>query len=56
MVSGLLGGDCCVLSANDIAESQPGEQFVGGGVCQVQRLVSAWGAVVKLQRVDRIQS
>ena len=58
VASNRVGGAGCdrfILCANDIAETQPVEQFVGGSVRQTQRLMSARGAVVGLQRVDRIQ-
>ena len=50
------GGDRFILCANDIAESKPVEQFVGGGMSQADRLMSPWGPVMGLQSVDRVQS
>ena len=50
------GRDCFILSVNNIAETQPFEQFVGGGMSQAEGLMSPWSPVVGLQRVDRIQS
>ena len=34
------GRDCFILSANDIAETQLFEQFVGGGMSQAEGLMS----------------
>ena len=42
------------MSAYDIGEAQPGKQFVGGGVRQIERLMGPRAPVVGLERVDRI--
>ena len=52
----MLGCDRFILCANDIAETQPVEQFVGSSVRQAERLMSPWGPVMGLQSVDRVQS
>jgi hypothetical protein len=49
------GCDRFIWCANDVAETQPVEQLGRGSVRQTQRLMSARGAVVGLQRVDGIQ-